>query len=124
MSKYVDIVFNGPPTHHSPRFIEVENEAGASIQYGEWLEREDGYWVLRVAQTLPRQIFTVMELEALPVGSVVLAHWADGSMEDYQMMRCREGGASSGGGFGLAADSHWINMASWGATLTVLLEGK
>ncbi len=45
---YVDIVFDGPPSHESGRFIEVENEGGASISFGEWVERDDGYWVLRI----------------------------------------------------------------------------
>ena len=47
-TKYVDIVFDGPPAPESGRFIEVEDEAGASIALGEWIEREDGYWVLRI----------------------------------------------------------------------------
>ena len=43
----IDIVFDGPPSHESGRFVEVEDEAGASIRIGEWLKREDGFWVLR-----------------------------------------------------------------------------
>lgn len=43
----IDIVFDGPPGPEPPRFIEVENEHGQSINFGEWLERPDGYWVLR-----------------------------------------------------------------------------
>jgi hypothetical protein len=46
---YIDIVFDGPPAHESGRFVEVENSAGASINVGEWLQRPDGYWVLRLA---------------------------------------------------------------------------
>lgn len=45
--KTVDIVFDGPPSHDAPRFVEVERD-GKAIKYGEWLQREDGYWVLRV----------------------------------------------------------------------------
>lgn len=70
----------------------------------------------------PRTITTAEELEALPDGSVVLAHWSDNSQPDYQMTRCPEGGASAGGGFGLAGGSHWLKMWSWGATLTVTHE--
>ena len=44
---YVDIVFDGPSGHIPGRFVEVENQDGASIQFGEWVHREDGYWVLR-----------------------------------------------------------------------------
>lgn len=49
---YIDIVFDGPPAPESGRFIEVENEAGASIKVGEWIERPDGYWALRIPRPL------------------------------------------------------------------------
>jgi hypothetical protein len=45
---YVDIVFDGPPSHEAGRFVEVENAKGASINFGEWIERPDGYWALRI----------------------------------------------------------------------------
>ncbi|WP_427017841.1 hypothetical protein ACQCSX_04300 [Pseudarthrobacter sp. P1] len=62
------------------------------------------------------------ELEALAVGSVVLAHWEDGSQPDYWTMRCVEGVASSAG-FGVASGKNWTGMAGWGATLTLLHGG-
>jgi hypothetical protein len=46
---YIDIVFDGPPSHESGRFVEVEDETGKSITIGEWLDRGDGFWVLRIA---------------------------------------------------------------------------
>ncbi len=46
--KTIDIVFDGPPSHESGRFVEVEDNSGASINFGEWVERDDGYWVLRI----------------------------------------------------------------------------
>lgn len=56
--KTVDIVFDGPPSHESGRFVEVENtETGESINYGEWIERDDGYWVLR----MPRESKDILE---------------------------------------------------------------
>ena len=45
---YVDIVFDGPPSHESGRFVEVEDQLGRSIHFGRWVKREDGYWVLRL----------------------------------------------------------------------------
>ena len=45
---YVDIVFDGPPSHESGRFVEVENAKGQSIRFGEWVHRPDGFWVLRI----------------------------------------------------------------------------
>lgn len=44
----VDVVFDGPPAPESGRFIEVENLAGASIAIGEWGNRDDGTWALRL----------------------------------------------------------------------------
>ena len=46
---YFDIVFDGPPSHESGRFVEVEDERGYSFNAGEWIERpERGTWVLRI----------------------------------------------------------------------------
>ena len=48
MNDYIDIVFDGPPCHESGRFVEVEDMGERSITIGEWLQRDDGYWVLRI----------------------------------------------------------------------------
>lgn len=40
MDQYIDIVFDGPPSHESGRFVEVENELGHSISAGEWIGPE------------------------------------------------------------------------------------
>jgi hypothetical protein len=45
---YIDIVFDGPPGPAAPRFVEVEDSQGRSINYGEWVQRPDGYWALRI----------------------------------------------------------------------------
>lgn len=42
-----DIVFDGPPGPECGRFVEVENERGESFGLGKWVERDDGYWVIR-----------------------------------------------------------------------------
>lgn len=49
---YIDIVFDGPPSHESGRFVEVEDENGKSINAGEWIDRGNGLWALRIARTL------------------------------------------------------------------------
>lgn len=46
--EFIDIVFDGPPSHESGRFVEVENREGKSIRFGEWIQRPDGYWVIRI----------------------------------------------------------------------------
>lgn len=46
--RFFDVVFGGPPGHVSGRFIGVEDEHGAGIRVGEWIERADGYWALRI----------------------------------------------------------------------------
>lgn len=47
-SEYIDVVFDGPPGPDGIRFIEVEDESGCSISAGEWIERSDGFWALRL----------------------------------------------------------------------------
>lgn len=42
------VVFDGPPDHDAPKFIEVEDGNGKSIAPGRWIERDDGYWVLEL----------------------------------------------------------------------------
>lgn len=46
----INIIFDGPPSHVSGRFIEVEDDSGQSISVGEWVERDDGYWALRITE--------------------------------------------------------------------------
>ena len=45
--EYIDIVFDGPPGPEGDRFVEVEESRGRSINFGEWVQRPDGYWALR-----------------------------------------------------------------------------
>jgi len=44
----INIIFDGPPSHESGRFIEVETDDGKSINAGEWIKRTDGLWALRI----------------------------------------------------------------------------
>ena len=46
----INIVFDGPPGPEAGRFVEVETDDGRSINIGEWSNRPDGYWVLRITQ--------------------------------------------------------------------------
>lgn len=50
---YIDILFDGPPSHKSGRFVEVENSKRQSIHAGEWIHRDDGFWVLRIVKPKP-----------------------------------------------------------------------
>jgi hypothetical protein len=63
MTKFVDFVFESNEHNSELTFIEVENDAGKSIALGEWVQRPDGYVVLRVplpieiASPLPALIY-------------------------------------------------------------------
>lgn len=46
--RYIDVVFDGPPSHESGRFVEVEDPSGRSVNAGEWIDRGDGLWALRI----------------------------------------------------------------------------
>ena len=48
MKTWIDIVFDGPPSHESGRFVEVETHEGKSISFGEWIHRDDGLTALRI----------------------------------------------------------------------------
>ena len=44
----IQIVFSGPPSHDSGRFVEVEDMEGRSLSIGTWVERNDGCWALLI----------------------------------------------------------------------------
>lgn len=46
-TSYIEFLFNNPPGPESD-FVECENDQGHSIKAGEWYQRGDGFWVLRV----------------------------------------------------------------------------
>jgi len=46
----INIIFDGPPSHVPGRFVEVETDDGSSISAGEWIERDDGLWALRITE--------------------------------------------------------------------------
>ena len=48
----VRVVFDGPPGPASGRFVEVETPDGASVSAGEWHERDDGLWELRISAAI------------------------------------------------------------------------
>lgn len=44
----IDVVFDGPCGPEGPRFIEAEDSTGASVRVGQWVDRGDGTWALRL----------------------------------------------------------------------------
>ena len=46
----INIIFDGPPSNESGRFVEVENDVGQSIGIGEWIELPNKYWALRITE--------------------------------------------------------------------------
>ncbi len=49
---YIDIVFDGPPGPEAGRFVEVENALGHGLKAGEWVQRKDGFWALRIPKPM------------------------------------------------------------------------
>lgn len=45
---FIDVVFDGPPSHVCGRFVEVEDPEGKSINVGQWIDRGNGLWALRI----------------------------------------------------------------------------
>jgi hypothetical protein len=49
MNVYIDIIFDGPPgADGGGRFVEVEDSLGHSFKLGDWVQRRDGNWALRI----------------------------------------------------------------------------
>lgn len=44
----INVIFDGPPAPEGGRFVEVEDERGNSIKVGEWIDRGDGTWSLKI----------------------------------------------------------------------------
>ena len=44
----VDIVFDAPPGHVSGCFVDAEDASGRGVKVGDWIDRKDGYWALRL----------------------------------------------------------------------------
>lgn len=47
-SKFIDVLFDGPPGPMAGRFVEIEGVTGKSVGYTNWIKRKDGYWALRI----------------------------------------------------------------------------
>ena len=54
MTKAINIIFDGPPSHKSGRFVEIETDDGKSINVGEWIDQGNGFWALRITK-LPKE---------------------------------------------------------------------
>ncbi|MGN6590958.1 MAG: hypothetical protein ACTHKE_11770 [Sphingomicrobium sp.] len=85
---HIDVVFDGPPSAQAPRFVECEDSNGKSINVGEWVRRDDGYWVLRIgtAPTKPTE-GQVRAITDWP------GYWIDGqkvSPQDYIVWLLRQ----------------------------------
>ncbi|TDW95370.1 MULTISPECIES: hypothetical protein [Kribbella] len=48
----INVIFDGPPAPDAGRFVEVEDDRGRSLSIGEWIERPDGLWALRIPGVL------------------------------------------------------------------------
>jgi hypothetical protein len=57
----IHIIFDGPPSHESGRFVEVETPDGKGINVGEWVERDDGLWALVIPGRIIPPIDTAMK---------------------------------------------------------------
>lgn len=63
----ISIIFDGPPDHHGPRFVEIENDKGESIRIGDWepdpRPEHEGFWRLRIADTSLRAMGVEIDRE-------------------------------------------------------------
>lgn len=100
----VHIIFDGPPSHESGRFVEVENDAGASIRAGEWIERPDGLWDLVItfrAATPASPVITEEQQFPRTLGTI---HEAIDAYVDDLLAR-QHGGIAQDKAFGLICEA-------------------
>jgi hypothetical protein len=63
------IIFDGPPSHESGRFVEVENDDGASITIGRWEQRGD-LWALIIPYIDPAIVVEACEKMTATLGAL------------------------------------------------------
>ena len=79
--KGLRIVFDGPPSHESGRFVEAEDESGRSVNCGDWIEMDGGLHALVIdpacvdtARQAAEYIrATVRTIRALRIGEMSLS---------------------------------------------------
>lgn len=95
------VVFDGPPSGEAPRFIEVEDGNGNSINAGEWLKRDDGLWELRLIAHLP--------LNASTTNSITAAELERLQKNDARWLKANEGGKFCIARYS-AEQKKWVDM--------------
>lgn len=113
---FIDVVFDGPPSHESGRFIEVEDPFGKSINAGDWIDRENGLWALRIYST-PNQYKVTETMVSEAVGAVRRVRDCDGD-GDIQITVAWRGRPPKAGSLVYAAPTLRGIEAHAGATLT------
>ena len=89
------VIFDGPPSHESGRFVEVENERGESVKVGEWRRLPDGLWSLGplyaapVAQTADARDAQILKLLGEMEGRAKV-QWENQEHASGQMYAIRE----------------------------------
>ena len=85
------IIFDGPPSHESGRFIEVELD-GRSVRFGKWLEGAAGIWKLILPEPYARLATLEAELKTA-YKFVAMAGYADSSGGEYRSicLECEPG---------------------------------
>jgi len=76
---FIDIVFDGPPGPVCGRFVEVELPDGRSCNVGEWIDRKNGLWALRIPRAHPAPD---AGRDATPESIFRAASWAGGTREE------------------------------------------
>ncbi len=84
---YVDIVFEGGDGPKGPTFVECEDSTGASIRFGTWVKRDDGYWVLRVPRAPVQEVDPSITPEQPPEVDSNVTAMPGTEFEPYQLVK-------------------------------------
>lgn len=75
----VYVVFDGPPGPEAGRFVECEDAEGRGINAGEWIERPNGWWALRIPREGNPQ--PAVKVQQNPVTDPEAVAWALNELE-------------------------------------------
>jgi hypothetical protein len=108
MTDFIDIVF-AKTTDPNPdfRFVEVEDPSGASICAGEWIDRGNGLWALRIGMTQQWQ-----PIETAPAEGKFMVYMPDEKRQPIQVARWHPNVKVIGGSldFDMPKPSHWMAL--------------
>lgn len=109
LKPFLHIVFDGPPGPTAGRFVKVETPSGHSVNAGEWHERPDGYWELRLTRPAPDMAAVVPQEHWMVVAAIKAARTLIKAADDLSFAAQIIGGTAGRDAALCAAIAQWTH---------------